>query len=427
VAREPEMDALQGGIMDPGAPRQVWPGVVPLGWNGRAAEQTLIPVGQAPPVASDQVDVAETDPLDRSLVHPRIVGRGGQNERVTIAAVILAAGASTRFGAPKAAVRIGSRTMLQVVVDTATAAGFSPVIVVAPSTIEAAESAEVVRNDTPELGMSRSLRQGLAAVPSDAEAAIVLLADQPTVDVEHLRSLDGWRGGSPVVATRSGGVLGPPVLIEREGFALVDAIVGDTGLRDLLRADPSLVTPVDHPSVPDVDTVEDLEQITEPCPGCGARYLPQVLDETHPYIGASPACWATFGEVLAREFGDTTFGRVHRHTVDVYAIQHSGTDDRRQRQSVALHLIGVCHWLEHGIEVHRLNGITQRLASEDRPWPWLMPPKGYAMTVVDLVGARDGAEHVRLVRRWAETTWNAWAAHHGVVRAWAADALLDRG
>ena len=118
--------------------------------------------------------------------------------------------------------------------------------------------------------------------------------------------------------------------------------------------------------MPDVDTTEDLERITEPCPGCGARYLPQVLDETHPYLGASPACWATFGEVLAREFGDIKFGRVHRQSVDVYAVQHPGTDDRRQRQSVALHLIGLCHWLEHDIEFDRLNAITQRLANGDR-------------------------------------------------------------
>jgi len=342
---------------------------------------------------------------------------------MTVAAVILAAGGSTRFGAPKPAVRIGSRTMLQVVVDTATAADLSPAIVVAPSSLPVPEPATAVRNDSPDLGMSRSLQLGIAAVPPDAEAAVVLLADQPTVSVEHLRSLDGWRGATPVVATDSDGVLGPPALIEREGFALVRASGGDTGLRDFLRADPSLVTAVAHAPIPDVDTAEDLERITEPCPGCGARYLPQAVDEMHPYIGALPACWSTFGELLAREFGDVTFGRVHRHSVDVYAVQHPGIDDRRQRQSVALHLIGLCHWVEHGIEADRLTAITQRLANDDRAWPWLTPPVGYPMTVVDVLVARDGAEHVRLVTRWAETTWEAWAAHRDLVRGWAAEAM----
>ena len=340
-----------------------------------------------------------------------------------VAAVILAAGSSTRFGGPKQLVRIGARTTLGIVADVATAAGLSPVIVVAPSSLPAPETTMVVHNDVPSAGMSRSLRLGLEAVPPEAEAAVILLADQPTVDVALLHSLDGWRGGTPIVATRADGVLGPPVLLEREAFGLADGLTGDTGLRDLLRGDPTLVTAVDHERLPDIDTPSDLVAITEPCPGCGARYLPQVVDETHPYIGASAACWAAFGEVLAREFGDVAYGRLHRNTVDVYAVQHPGTDARRERQSVALHLIGICHWLEEDIDPQRLNAITQRLADADRDWPWLDPPTDYPMTVVDLLAAHDGPDHLRLVRLWAERTWNAWSAHHDVVRSWAHEAL----
>jgi CTP:molybdopterin cytidylyltransferase MocA len=342
---------------------------------------------------------------------------------MTVAAVILAAGASTRFGSPKAAMRVGSRTMLQVVIDLATAAGLSPVIVVAPSALDVPDSAEAVRNDAPEQGMSRSLRMAIAAVPPVAEAAIVLLADQPTVDVEHLRGLDGWRGVTPVVATRSDGVLGPPVLIEREGFGLVEGLEGDAGLRDLLRADPALVTAVDHEAIPDVDTPDDLDRITEACPGCGARYLPQVLDESHPYIGASPACWAAFGELLAREFGNPAYGVVHRHTADIYAVQHPGDDGRQQRQSVALHLVGICHWLEHGLTAAQLNPVTQTLASSKADWPWLTPPGRYEMTVLDVLRARSGEEHVHRTRAWAASVWEAWEPHHETVRRWAADAL----
>jgi uncharacterized protein DUF5946 len=72
-------------------------------------------------------------------------------------------------------------------------------------------------------------------------------------------------------------------------------------------------------------------RVAEPCPGCGA-VLPPSSGPTHEYIGASPACWAVFGEVLAAEYGDRTFWPAHHITVDAYAAQHPGTDGRRQRQ-----------------------------------------------------------------------------------------------
>lgn len=182
---------------------------------------------------------------------------------MTTAAVILAAGASSRFGSPKSSVRIGSRTMLEIVADVATKAGLSPVVIVAPSDATLPPHSLMVANDDVAAGMSRSLRLGVRAVPHEADAAVVLLADQPTVDVDHLRLLHASRGGTPIVATRSDGVLGPPVLVEREAFDLVESIAGDAGLRDLLRTNPALATAIDHAPIPDVDTAEDLERITQ--------------------------------------------------------------------------------------------------------------------------------------------------------------------
>lgn len=337
-----------------------------------------------------------------------------------VAAIILAAGSSARFGAPKPMARVGSRTMLEVAVDVATAAGLDPVIAVLPPGLTEPPAVTAVRNDAPQLGMSRSLRLGVEAVPPSADAAAILLVDQPTVDVALLQRLLGARGRTPIVATRSDDLVGPPVLLERDAFDLVESLDGDVGLRQFLRNGPERVTTVDvEGPVPDVDEPADLERITEACPGCGARYLPQVLDETHAYIGASPACWAAYGELLAREFGNPAYGRVHRHSADVYAVQHPGDDGRRQRQSVALHLIAICRWLEHGDDVVRLNHDTQRLASDARDWPWLEPPSAYPMTVLDVLDARRGPEHAELVRRWAEATWAAWSTHHGTVRGWA--------
>jgi hypothetical protein len=127
-----------------------------------------------------------------------------------------------------------------------------------------------------------------------------------------------------------------------------------------------------------------------------------------------------FGELVAREFGEAGYGQLHRHTVDVYAVQHPGDDSgRRQRQSVAVHLIGLCHWLEHGLSAAQLTTITQRLTGDTRDWPRLAPPADYDVTVPDLLPATDAAAHERLVRRWAESVWGAWSAHHIQVRAWA--------
>ena len=59
-----------------------------------------------------------------------------------------------------------------------------------------------------------------------------------------------------------------------------------------------------------------------------------------------------------------------------------------------------------------LTRITQSLTTEPREWPWLEPPTSYAMTAIDVLAARDGEEHLRLVREWAASAWEAWSTHH---------------
>ena len=341
-----------------------------------------------------------------------------------VAAVILAAGASSRFGSPKQLAPFAGRTVLDAVTESARRAGLDPIIVVGQTALPLPEGVVRVANDDPSAGMSRSLRLGLAAVPGDTPA-LILLGDQPTVTPAHLARLLGARGSTAIVATASGGVLAPPVLLEPSAFSLAEQVHGDRGLRDVLRSRPEDVAVVEMPRhPPDVDEPVDLEAIAEACPGCGARYAPDPTGTTHAYIGASPACWAAFGELLAREFQDPAYGRLHRHTVDVYTVQHPGEDDWRQRQSVAIHLVGLCHWLEHGLDAERVIAATQAMLKRDRPdWPWLEPPSEYEITVRDVLSAASGEEHERLVRSWAEWTWKAWSTHHAVVRRWAGHAL----
>lgn len=341
------------------------------------------------------------------------------------AAVILAAGASTRFGSPKQLARIGGRTMLEIVAHVAIDAGLEPVIVVIPPGLAVPSSVFPAINDDPVAGLSRSLRLGLAAVPAEADAAMVLLGDQPTASRDMLTAImQAARGDRLVVAPRAHGRIGPPVLLLREAFELATEASGDDGLRAVLAEHPELVTEVNvEEHAPDVDTPEDLAALVEPCPGCGATFLPRPDGAVHAYIGASPACWAVFGELLAREFQNPSYGWIHRHTVDVYTVQHPGFNDRRQRQSVALHLIGLCQWLELGMDMRMLNPITQRLAGESRDWPWLEPPMTHELTVLDVLAATNPDEHGHLVREWAESVWRSWSAHHLLIRQWADEAL----
>lgn len=191
-----------------------------------------------------------------------------QNGPMQVAAVILAAGASMRFGSAKQLARIGSQTMLERVTEIARAAGLRPVIAVVPPGLAVLPGVVPVINDAPSDGLSRSLRLGLAAVPPEADAAVVMLGDQPSLALETLRAIIAEaREERPAVAATAGGRIGPPVLLRRDAFALADAAVGDEGLRAILLDRPELVTTVEvgH-HARDVDTPEDLAALVQSMP-----------------------------------------------------------------------------------------------------------------------------------------------------------------
>jgi hypothetical protein len=264
-------------------------------------------------------------------------------------------------------------------------------------------------------------------MPVGVSAAIVLLADQPTMPIAMIDAALAAPTDRPLVACRDQrGAFAPPVLMRRDGFGLVTEVVGDAGLRAIIAGHPELVTAVDVAEhAPDIDTAGDVAALGDPCPGCGAILPPNPAGPRHPYIGAAPACWMAFGEIEAKEFGIGGFGRLHRHTVDAYATQHPGVDGRRERQSIAIHLIGLCHWLEHGLPAPVMTPITQRLTADKREWPWLEPPTRYDMTALDVLPTTHADGHIRLVRLWAESVWESWSAHHRQVRAWADESLVE--
>jgi hypothetical protein len=160
------------------------------------------------------------------------------------------------------------------------------------------------------------------------------------------------------------------------------------------------------------------------CPGCGLT-LPRSDGATHPYVLASPACWALYSEVLAREYSDPAYMAVHRLTVDAYAAQHPGVPERRSIQSVNVHLVGLHLVLDRGADGafarHVIGAMTSHLA--DR-LTWLDPPaEPAARTVRDVVAAGDASDHGVRVRDWAAAVWASWRAHHSRVVALADEAM----
>ena len=184
----------------------------------------------------------------------------------TVAAVILAAGGSTRFGAPKQLLPWQGRPLIAHVADMAWIAELSPVVVVVGAEAEqavpvlAGRDVCVLRNYRWQEGMSTSLSLGVAALPSTVEAAVFLPVDQPLVDARFLRAMIAFwkeRAAGIVVPVGRAGQRGTPVLFTRRFFPELAQISGDIGGRTLFARYPDdLVTlPVaDSDVLTDVDT-----------------------------------------------------------------------------------------------------------------------------------------------------------------------------
>jgi molybdenum cofactor cytidylyltransferase len=188
-----------------------------------------------------------------------------------IAAIILAAGTSSRFGATKQLLRYRGKPLVQHAVDAAREAGLDRIVVVLghdADRIEGAlslpENAGVVFNPRYELGLSTSLAAGLDAADPASEAAVVLLADQPGITAAHLRALaDTFLAGrARIVRLRFRSGIGPS-LLSREIWDEARRTAGDIGARALASAHPDWVeeVAVDEDAPPDVDTPGDVDAL----------------------------------------------------------------------------------------------------------------------------------------------------------------------
>jgi Family of unknown function (DUF5946) len=156
------------------------------------------------------------------------------------------------------------------------------------------------------------------------------------------------------------------------------------------------------------------------CFGCGA-VVPATGGPTHAYMHAASGCWALYGAVLDWNYASNARQpEVSQWLVDAYAAQHATNTDRRNRQSVALHLMSLCAAFEHGMPADERQRLIGELAH--REYPVLHPlVTSFAIMIRDVADASDecrpDAGH-----RWAQATWDAWSTHHDVVRSWLSSA-----
>jgi molybdenum cofactor cytidylyltransferase len=213
----------------------------------------------------------------------------GPAESSGVGAVVLAAGRSSRYRAgggveeTKLVAEIGGEPIVRRVVRAALASRARPVVVIVGHARGAVEAAlaglppAIVFNSDFATGLASSLSAGLAALPSEAAAALVLLGDMPNVDAGLIDRLIEAFEGHPealAVAPVQGGRRGNPVLLAKSLFEAAMRLAGDEGARRLLvELDAAEVIEIDAAGSDvsfDVDTPDDLA-------AAGARQPPDAM------------------------------------------------------------------------------------------------------------------------------------------------------
>jgi Family of unknown function (DUF5946) len=155
-----------------------------------------------------------------------------------------------------------------------------------------------------------------------------------------------------------------------------------------------------------------------PCIGC-AGLFPDIEGATHRYMESSAGCWATYGEVLAREYGDPKYFETHRLTVDTYAAQHPGRPSPQSIKSVGYHLVRLCLILERGLKMELANEAMLVITKTKDQFTWLTPPSSLGLiTIADVCQTATAEQHKQLVRLWAASVWAAWSPHHPLIHSW---------
>ena len=190
-----------------------------------------------------------------------------------VAGIVLAAGFSTRMGQNKLLLRLDGESILRRSVHRALSAGLDPVIVVLGHEAErgrdelAGLAVHPVVNPDPSRGIQTSRRAGIEAVPAQARAAVLLLADMPFVTEEMIAALiRRYREtAAPLVISEYDGAQAPPTLYDRSLFPELLAAEGDEGAKRVIQRHAREAVAVAWPAaaLADLDRPEDYERLRE--------------------------------------------------------------------------------------------------------------------------------------------------------------------
>ena len=191
--------------------------------------------------------------------------------------IILAAGLSRRMGRQKLLIRIGEQTLIYRVVASAVESQLSDVtIVTGPRAHDLVAELDIsddhtklryVVNRHPELGMSSSLRAGIASVRKQTVAAMIILADQPglTFNIINELILAYHKHPQHIIVPTINNRRTTPVIFPRSLFPELLAVSGDVGGRSVVNANPDLVVSVEMASRYndlDLDIPDDVRAFT---------------------------------------------------------------------------------------------------------------------------------------------------------------------
>ena len=197
-------------------------------------------------------------------------------EQIPTAGIILAAGASTRFGQPKQLLRIKDKCLLEWVLDAALDSKLSKIILVLGYAHQEIRQAlgkksrhaklQIEVNPHYQKGQSHSLRVGLSAVINAFPAVMFLLADQPLLDAATINWLldKFWSADKDICVPTFHGKRKNPCIFGQKFYKPLMEVKGDIGARQIIKTHPERVLEVELKNslfFLDVDAPEDFEKI----------------------------------------------------------------------------------------------------------------------------------------------------------------------